>query len=65
MLQSRPDRPYKFDHPLFEIYGVTGCTLAIDSMHTVDLGVTSHILGTCCYEIVFEQRRPRQTVKQA
>ena len=48
-------RPYPFDHPLFEVFGVTGQSLALDTMHVVDLGTTSHVLGNAIYEIVYEQ----------
>ena len=47
--------PYPFKHPVFSVFGVTGETISIDSMHTVDLGVTSHILGNVLKEIIYEQ----------
>ena len=65
MKSVRRERPYLFDHPLMEVWGVTGHTLMIDSMHCVDLGVTSHLLGNCLYEMVYEQRPRGQSIKAA
>ena len=47
--------PYAFNHPLFTVWGVRGATLAPDAMHTVDGGVSSHVLGNVFYELTYEQ----------
>ena len=65
MLSRRRRVPYLFDHPLMNAWGVGPHTLAIDSMHCVDLGVASHVLGNCLYEAVYEQRGHGVTVKAA
>ena len=65
MRSHRRAVPYVFTHPVFGIWGIHGYAIAIDSMHTIDLGVTSHVLGNALYEFIYEQRRHGQTVKQA
>ena len=53
---NRPrDPPFPFTHPIFKVWGVTSATLAVDAMHTVDGGVTSHVEGNTIFEVVFEQ----------
>ena len=49
---------------MFLCPGVTLDMIAIDSMHTIDLGVTSHILGNTLFEIIFEQRPHGWTIKK-
>ena len=53
---NRPrDPPFPFAHPIFRVWGVRSATLAPDTMHAVDGGVTSHIEGNTIFEVVFEQ----------
>ena len=63
MRQAVP-RAYPFTHALFDVWGVRAPMIAIDLMHTGDLGVVSHLLGNALFEIVFEQidKAPKDAV---
>eukprot|EP00959_Pyramimonas_sp_CCMP1952_P079426 1660002-Pyramimonas_sp.AAC.1 len=63
MRQAEP-RDYVFVHALFTVWGVRAATIAIDLMHTGDLGIVSHLVGNTLYEIVYEQidKSPKDAV---
>eukprot|EP00959_Pyramimonas_sp_CCMP1952_P400454 8390962-Pyramimonas_sp.AAC.1 len=65
MRSRRRAVPYVFTHLAFGIWGVNSYSIAIDSMHCIGLGVTSHVLGGTLYEFIYEQRRHGQRVKSA
>ena len=51
MRHERTD--YPLTCPLFFCWGVTLHTLALDILHTVDLGVCGHAVANLLWEIVF------------
>ncbi|CAK0899744.1 unnamed protein product, partial [Prorocentrum cordatum] len=48
------ERVYRVTHPIYDIWGVTLRSLALDTMHCMDLGVTGHACANMLYEVVFE-----------
>eukprot|EP00959_Pyramimonas_sp_CCMP1952_P289682 6058463-Pyramimonas_sp.AAC.1 len=48
-------RHYVPNHPLYQIWGVSPDTLALDWMHTMDIGVSGHSIANLFYEVVFEE----------
>ena len=54
---SNHSRFYVCDHPLFAAWGVTIHTLALDVLHTVDLGVAGHAVANLFYELIYEHFR--------
>eukprot|EP00959_Pyramimonas_sp_CCMP1952_P232329 4855116-Pyramimonas_sp.AAC.3 len=52
---SKHERGFVPNHPLFTTWGVSIHCLAIDVMHTVDLGVAGHAVANLLYELIYEE----------
>ena len=57
----------KVDHPLMKVSGVSFWTIKLDLLHTLDLGVASHLYGNLIYDLVEDHvegsSRPARLVK--
>lgn len=55
----RPPQPPPSNHPLFSVKGVDLFTLALDPMHTLDLGVFQHALANVLFALSFDEEGRR------
>lgn len=51
-LKSPEEMMAAFDHKLFNVPGINPLALMLDTLHTLDLGVATHILGNLLWELL-------------